>query len=161
MPVQTAYIHNLADKHHTHVAVSIAAILAMRQLEESKRPRRVYGCEVWRDLDWLQDKAKVRLDVGDNIPLAEQLIKVYHSQIRGGKRYDLATLGRARSNATFFQSHGVDKMEYLWYAMDLTPLIQSDAVDIVDFVTSHIDHFRQDVESTLKESLAVFSVGRV
>lgn len=159
MSVQTAYIHNLADKHGTHVAVSIASILAMRQIEEPNRPRKVYGCEVWRDLDWLGDEAKVLLDIGGNIRLAEQLIKVYRSQIDGGKRYDQAAIGRARSNATFFQSHAVDQMEYLWYAMDLTPLLQSDSTDIVDFVTSHINKFHQDVERKIQENLAVFLKG--
>lgn len=49
------YIHNLADKHITHVATAVKAIEAMRKLPKNKRPKKVYGCEVWRSLDWLCD----------------------------------------------------------------------------------------------------------
>jgi len=156
---EIVYMHNLADKHDTHVAVAVASILAMRRMEITRRPHKVYGCEVWRSLDWLEDEAKVLLDVGGDVLAAEQLIKIYKSQIYGGKRYDQAVLGRARSNATFFQSHAVDEIEKLWYAMDLTPLIQSDSRDMVDFITSHIDQFHENVEKKIKKSLFQFSKG--
>jgi hypothetical protein len=54
----------------------------------------VLGCEVWRDLDWLLDSDKVALDSSAKPELAAALLKVFDSQISGGKRYDLATLGR-------------------------------------------------------------------
>jgi LmbE family N-acetylglucosaminyl deacetylase len=45
------YTHNLADKHATHIAVTAAALKALRSLPAAARPRRVLGCEVWRGLD--------------------------------------------------------------------------------------------------------------
>ena len=53
------YIHNLADKHETHVATALKAIKALRLLPPDEQPEKVYGCEVWRDLDWLNDNEKV------------------------------------------------------------------------------------------------------
>src|SRR5579862_1821272 len=52
------YTHNPADKHDTHVAVVVAVLQAIRELPREQRPQAVYGCEVWRDLDWLPDGAK-------------------------------------------------------------------------------------------------------
>ena len=53
------YLHNLADKHETHVATALKAIAALRELSTDEQPEKVYGCEVWRDLDWLNDDEKV------------------------------------------------------------------------------------------------------
>ena len=58
------YTHNLADKHETHVATALRVIAALRLLSPEERPKKVYGCEVWRDLDWLPDEEKVYLDCG-------------------------------------------------------------------------------------------------
>jgi LmbE family N-acetylglucosaminyl deacetylase len=147
---RTVYTHNPADKHDTHVAVAVAAIEAIRSLAPEKRPRTLYGCEVWRDLDWLADADKVPFDLGGHDGLAESLLKVYDSQVAGGKRYDLAAAGRRRANATFFKSHGVDTAEELWFAMDLTPLVENDSLGIVDYVLGHIDRFRADVEARIR-----------
>ena len=61
-------------------------------------PKQVIGCEVWRDLDWLPDDDKVLMDVSGRDNLAAALNGVFDSQIAGGKRYDLATLGRRAAN---------------------------------------------------------------
>ena len=53
------YTHNLADKHETHVATALKVIAALRTLSPEERPEKVYGCEVWRDLDWMNDDEKV------------------------------------------------------------------------------------------------------
>ena len=104
----TVYTHNLADKHDTHVAVVLRVIEALRHLEASERPARLVGCEVWRSLDWLNDSDKVRMEVSAHENLQAALLGVFDSQIAGGKRYDLASMGRRRANATYFESHGVD-----------------------------------------------------
>ncbi|MBN1420525.1 MAG: PIG-L family deacetylase [Planctomycetes bacterium] len=147
------YTHNLADKHETHVGVAIALIEALRALPPDRRPERLYGCEVWRDLDWLPDDEKVPLDVGRQDHVAAALLGIYDSQIAGGKRYDLATMGRRRANATYFESHGVDVSEEMTFAMDLTPLVRDDTADPVAFVTAAIERFRDGVRRTLEKRL--------
>lgn len=144
------YAHNPADKHDTHVATVLALLESLRRLPAEKRPRRVLGCEVWRDLDWLADKDKVPLDVGGRDHLSAALLGAYDSQIAGGKRYDLATAGRRRANASYFESHGTDVSEELWFALDLTPVVADPSRDIADYVLGFIDAFRADVAARIK-----------
>ena len=117
------YTHNLADKHDTHVAVALRVIDACRALDPAARPERLIGCEVWRDLDWLCDADKVSMPVDRHENLLNALMGVFDSQIAGGKRYDLATAGRRRAHATYFESHGTDQHTGLIWGMDLTPLM--------------------------------------
>ncbi len=143
------YTHNLADKHDTHVAVTLRLIAAIRQLPNEARPKKVLGCEVWRDLDWLHDDDKQVLDVSAHESLAAALLGVFDSQICGGKRYDLATMGRRRAHATYHASHGTDASTGLNFAMDLTPLVQDLSLDPLDYATGFITRFAQDVRARI------------
>jgi LmbE family N-acetylglucosaminyl deacetylase len=147
------YTHNAADKHETHLAVTVAALAAVRAMPKQDRPSKMYGCEVWRDLDWMPDDAKVTLDVSGRDNLAATLTGLFDSQIAGGKRYDLATMGRRRANATYFASHGVDTADQLMFAMDLTPLVLDDKLDVVAYVLDFIEKFRSDVTGKLSARL--------
>ena len=150
---QIVYTHNLADKHDTHIGVAVATVQALRALPAADRPGKVYGCEIWRDLDWLPDAAKVLMDVSPHENLAAAVNGVFDSQIAGGKRYDLATHGRRRANATFLESHATDTATSLIFGMDLTPLVADPTRDIIDYVTGFIEQFREDVSSKLKKRL--------
>ncbi len=146
---KVVYLHQPADKHDTHVAVLARCLEALRRLPREARPARVLGCEVWRDLDWLADADKIALDVSGLPELAPELLRVFDSQIAGGKRYDLAALGRRRANATFHTSHATDQLTAVSWAMDLTPLVTNDSLALADFVLAHIDRFRADVADRL------------
>ena len=139
------YAHNPADRHETHVALSVAVIEALRQVEKARRPERVFGCEVWRDLDWLTGADRIRLDCGRDAACAAGLNAVFASQINGGKRYDLAVMGRRRAQATFDDPRSADAAEMVTLAMDLTPLLTDDHLCLRDFVAGKIDRFREDV----------------
>lgn len=147
------YTHNPADKHDTHIGVAIAALQAMRELPIDQRPKQVIGCEVWRNLDWLPDEQKVLMDVSGRDNLAAALNGVFDSQIAGGKRYDLATLGRRAANATFFNSHATDASTQLIFGVDLTPVVTNDSIDIVTFVCALICQFQDDVRLKLSQRL--------
>ena len=142
---EVLYTHNLADKHDTHVAVALRVIQAIRLLPAGQRPRRLYGCEVWRDLDWLNDDEKVIFNISGHPNLATALLGVFDSQICGGKRYDLAATGRRSAHATFSQYHAVDDCTAASFAMDLTPLITDDELDIPAFIEDHIRRFNDQV----------------
>ena len=150
---EVVYTHNPADKHDTHIGVTVAALLAMRELPRDQRPKQVIGCEVWRNLDWLPDEAKVLMDVSGRDNLAAALNGVFDSQIAGGKRYDLATLGRRAANATFFNSHATDAATQLIFGLDLTPLVTDESKDIVSYVCDLIDQFNADVRHKLNQRL--------
>jgi len=142
---QFVYTHNLADKHDTHVGVALRVIAAIRRLPKSERPEKLYGCEVWRNLDWMVDSDKVNFDVTSHENLQAALLGVFDSQICGGKRYDLASMGRRKANATYSESHGVDATLGLSYGMDLTPLILDDSLDPRAFILAQIQKFADDV----------------
>jgi LmbE family N-acetylglucosaminyl deacetylase len=143
------YTHNLADKHETHVSVALRTIAAIRELPSPQRPRKLYGCEVWRDLDWMMDRDKVVFRLDQHESLAAALVGVFDSQIVGGKRYDLATVGRRRAHATYHESHSVDASQMINFGMDLTPLILDDSLSILDFVLAHVRRFSDDVSAKL------------
>ncbi|MGH7979394.1 MAG: PIG-L deacetylase family protein [Limisphaerales bacterium] len=146
---QVVYTHNLADKHDTHIAVVTAALRAIRDLPRQERPKKVIGCEGWRDLDWLPDADKVVMDVSGHEALARKLNGVFRSQIAGGKRYDLATMGRRAANATFFQAHSADKATQIIFGMDLTPLVADASLDIAEYIASFVRKFEDDVRKKL------------
>lgn len=142
---EVVYTHNLADKHDTHVGVALKVIEAIRGLPAAERPKHLYGCEVWRDLDWMVDADKVAFDVSAHENLQAALLGVFDSQICGGKRYDLATMGRRRAHATYHATHGTDVTTGIIFAMDLTPLIEDPDKSIQAYVQGFIDRFSQEV----------------
>lgn len=144
---EIVYTHNLADKHDTHVAVGLRLIEACRRLPEAERPRRVIGCEVWRDLDWLLDADKVVMPVDEHAELQAELLAVFESQIGGAKRYDLAGMGRRRAHATFFESHELDRHSALVFGMDLTPLLAGG--DPASYVRGFVERLQADVSARL------------
>ncbi|MBX7259845.1 MAG: PIG-L family deacetylase [Candidatus Hydrogenedentes bacterium] len=146
---QVVYTHNLADKHDTHVGVTLKLIAAIRSLPSSERPQALYGCEVWRDLDWLVDTDKVAFDCSAHENLQFALLGVFDSQVAGGKRYDLATLGRRRAHATYHASHSTDATTGICFGMDLTPLIKDDSLDVAQYVQQFIERFANDVAARI------------
>ncbi len=146
---EVVYTHNLADKHDTHVAVALRVVEALRRLEPAELPERCVGCEVWRGLDWMVDADKVLMNLSNHENLQLALLGIFDSQIAGGKRYDLASMGRRRANATYFESHGVDVTSGLSYGMDMTPLIHDPKEDPARFVQEFIRRFAQDVHERI------------
>jgi LmbE family N-acetylglucosaminyl deacetylase len=143
------YTHNPADKHETHVAASLRTLAALREISTEYVPERVLGCEVWRNLDWVNDDEKIVLDISDRPALKAALLGVFDSQIEGGKRYDLASLGRYCANATFYESHDTDRMTAACYAIDLTPLVKEG--DVTAYIKSYIDRFSRNVEKMINK----------
>lgn len=74
-----------------------------------------------------------------------------HSQIAGGKRYDLATMGRRKAHATYFASHGVDETTGLNFAMNLTPLVLDTSLEPLSWIQAHIDRFREEVTARINK----------
>jgi hypothetical protein len=124
-------------------------IEAIRRLPARQRPRKLYGCEVWRALDWLVDRDKVALDASAHENLQVALLGVFDSQVYG-KRYDLATMGRRRTNATYRSAYKVDEATGMTFAMDLTPLIEDPTLSIQTYVQGFLERFTQDVMEQLR-----------
>ncbi len=146
---EIVFTHNLADKHDTHVAVALKLIKAIRQLPKEVRPKKLYGGEVWRSLDWVNDSEKTVFNVTEHSNMAAALVSLFDSQVSGGKRYDLATQGRRTAHATYFESHGTDNAESMMYAIDMTPLIEDDTLSFSGFINNYIDSFKKDVNDRI------------
>jgi LmbE family N-acetylglucosaminyl deacetylase len=147
---KTIYLHNPCDSHDTHIAVFLRSIAALRRLS-SGAPFALWGCEVWRDLDWLVGIDKKSLPVSEYPDLALELCAVFDSQISGGKRYDLATLARRQAHATFSSSHEVDAEKGLTLAMDLLPLLKNPKLSAIEFALEKIRAFENDVRMRLEK----------
>jgi len=150
---EVVYLHNLADKHDTHVGCALRCLEAIRLMPKADRPKMVYGCEVWRDLDWLVDTEKTAMPISGRPELARALNEVFATQIAGGKRYDLAVLGRRTANATFSNAHSTDQETAMQWAMDLTPLVLDDTLDPLAYVVGFIDRLKADVTARIRKSL--------
>ena len=146
---EIVYTHTLADKHDTHVALALKTIDALRTLDRDAQPSAVYGCEVWRDLDWLHEGDNVSLDVSGQEDLQEKLVRVFESQVAGGKRYDIAALSRRQAHATFSESHATDAATGLTHAMDLTPLMLDPTISPADYMQALVGRFNDDIANRI------------
>jgi hypothetical protein len=147
---QIVYLHNPCDRHDTHVATFLRCLEAIRARPVEMRPKKVYGCEVWRKLDWLLKEDKVMLWVDKHPHMLRPLLGVFDSQISGGKRYDLAEEGLRHANATYFDSHTTDNTSLLSFALDLTPLVEDDQLDVQEYTLGYVRRLEKDVAERMK-----------
>ena len=142
--------HNPMDKHPTHLGVVVHVLKALFKILNQFVPKEILGCEVWRDLDWVDDDEKIVIDCGNDPQLQYDLLNVFASQVVGGKSYDKAGVGRRYANATFFASHECDDYQMINYAIDLKPLIENDKLSLEEYCLGYINRFKQSVSDALK-----------
>lgn len=146
---EVIYTHSVLDKHPTHLGVVVKVINAIRELPKEYQPKVLYGCEVWRGLDWISDERKIGFDLSKNVKLQKKILDVFKSQIAGGKEYTKASLGRRYANATYFQSHSVDTYKLVNYGIDMMPLIKDKDLSIQAFALSFVDDLRNEISNEL------------
>ena len=147
---EVIYTHSLLDKHPTHIGVVLKVIEALRRLPKEEQPKKFFGCEVWRGLDWINDERKIGFDVSRNERLQKKILNVFKSQIAGGKEYTKASIGRRYQNATYFQSHSVDHYKLVSYAIDMKPLLKNKDLSPLDFALSYVDDLKEEISTNLK-----------
>lgn len=147
----TLYLHSPADRHETHVTVFLHCLKALRELSVNLIPQQIYGCEVWGSLDWLPRHRRVALNSGDRPALAAQLLNVFSSQIAGGKRYDLGTIGRRQANATFSDPYAPDPSSGITWAMDLLPLVKQPDLSVETFLQELTDEFSAELQTRVHQ----------
>jgi LmbE family N-acetylglucosaminyl deacetylase len=142
----SVYLHNPFDRHDTHVALCLRSIDALREAaKRGWKPEHVYGCEVWRGLDWLVHCDQIALAVHDPDSLSERLVGKFKSQLTGTKHYDLAARGRRIANATYHEATNMSPTHEIIFAVDLLPLIEDPCISIHDFVKHIVDRFESDI----------------
>jgi hypothetical protein len=150
--VQLGYpSEDIKKPKHAPAVEDLRCLEAIRELPPEMRPEKVYGCEVWRKLDWLLSEDKVMLWVDKHPHMLRPLLGVFDSQISGGKRYDLAEEGLRHANATYFDSHTTDKTSLLTFAMDLTPLTKDDSLCPVEYSVNYVKRLEGDVRDRVKK----------
>jgi LmbE family N-acetylglucosaminyl deacetylase len=145
---RVVYTHDPADRHATHAAICAATLAALRRLPAEYRPGRVYGCEVWRSLDWLAEPDLVRLDVSGQDDTWRALLACFPSQTEGARPYERGALGRAQANAVFSEARASGGSGGVWLAMDLTPLMRDEQLSLEEFVAERVARFAAEVEKT-------------
>ncbi len=144
---KVVYLHNLADSHATHRAVSRASLAALRALPSEQQPEAVFAVEVWGSLDWLPPQYRRALPIDDPENLQGQLLRCHNSQVSGGKRYDEAIRARQRANATMTDSHATDRADACVLAMDLRPLLQDPELSPDSFLERCIADFAASISA--------------
>jgi LmbE family N-acetylglucosaminyl deacetylase len=147
---EVVHTHSPFDAHDTHVAVCLRVIEAIRELPAEQRPRALLGGEVWRSLDWLVGEDRVAADVSAARHGGLAQLALFESQIAGGKRYDLATLGRKQANATFAVHDDIDRATAVELAVDLTRLIHEPRLDVRTFAEELVGRFADEVSARLR-----------
>jgi hypothetical protein len=141
---ETIYMHNPFDKHPTHVACCLCALKAINNLKSKDYLKDVFGCEVWRSLDWVIDQDKINLDTSLHQKELTPILSVFESQIEGGKRYDTALMGRFVANATFNDSHAVDRYTNCSYIINMNDVALKQ-VPVTEFVQTYLTNFANEV----------------
>ncbi len=148
---RVVYTHSLLDAHPTHAAAAWRVIQALRSLPEEFLPEQVFGCEVWRGLEWLPARWRVTFDCSEHLALQRQLLDAFKTQVESGKRYDFAIPGRRAANATMNDPNAVDNAQAVAYAMDLTPLTRDKTLSPRAYLQEILRGFEQEALSTLPD----------
>ena len=138
------YTHNIFDKNLSHRTITLKVIEAIMEMPEESRPRLLYGCEVFRGLDWLPEKYKVVFDLTENTELQNRLIGVYDSKIEGMKNYAKAVMGRKLANASLNPSGATSEDKLEWFGINLTPVIQKN-IPIKDYCIKILGDFNKEL----------------
>ncbi len=145
------YTHSLLDAHPTHTAAAWRVIQALRSLPADMLPEQVYGCEVWRGLEWLPRAGGWLLTARNTWNCKRTCSKSSTTQVESGKRYDRAILGRRAANATMNEPNTVDKARAVAFAMDLTPLVRDKTLSPRSYLLEILGDFEQEALSTLPD----------
>ena len=152
---EAVFTHSLADRHTTHVGVTLAVIDACRVISDERRPRHIIGVEIWGSLDWLAPEDRVVLPVDDPTDVAPLLIESFTSQV-ATKPYAKATRGRWIANATFDESHEPPAHHAAALAMDLSGLVASPDLDARAFLRGLIVRSNSAMEELLAQAAAPY-----
>jgi LmbE family N-acetylglucosaminyl deacetylase len=151
---EAIWTHNFFDTHSTHQAAALCTIKAILSLPPEKRPKKLFGGEVWGSLDHFPDVLRLELDRPN---LIRALVGVFDSQITGGKRYDEAFLGNLLAHATFGNSHETDKASHVALALDMSELLVATDTHAIDhYVDNVLMKMRAEIEA--RRSVVAFEI---
>jgi len=137
------YIHSPFDKHPTHIGAMKVSLEAVKLLPKEIKPEKLYGCEVWRGLDWMEGDEDLKvIHFDDEVGLSDYILSSFSSQ-NESKNYLDAAKGRRKSNATFSESHSVNQAGEAALYVDLSVFLRENPPSPEDFVAAKIDAFKK------------------
>ncbi len=149
MRPQIIYTHNPFDKHLSHIATLNVVVKAILEMPLIDRPKQLFGCEVWRGLDWLPSKFKLVWPIDDSGALRDQLTQCFPSQSGRSKNYAQAIKGRRQCNATFLDGYQKDQFQHAEYGIDLGVLIGEKPKSLASFCEEVLEEFQQEIRRGL------------
>lgn len=142
--IEYVYSHSIFDRHKTHINACKLTIEGVRQSKNKKNIKNFFGVELWRDLDWIEEKDLSFLDVSGSCAFAMQLLSYFESQNQS-KMYNRGFCGRLASNATFSNSHSNSECTEVMRAVDMTKLLMGNKNDEIAFIKEKIRDFQNIV----------------
>jgi N-acetylglucosamine malate deacetylase 1 len=129
------------ERHKTHIRCTRLAIEALRS---SKGPKPlVLGYSLWGNF-WGEKKRVVR-DISPVIRKKVGAVLAHSTQI-AYKNYQQGILGKNNSEAVFWESHEVQKADFVEIFLDMTELLEAKGLSLADFI-------RQDMEGFIRSFL--------
>lgn len=145
------WTHNPFDRHPTHLSVLRLLLAAIRRMNRSKRPTKLYGAELWGGLDHVPAEHIEEFDVSDDLGLRRALIEAFRSQ-NEAKNYAAGVPGREAGHATFRASHSNNRMTACDLALNMAPLLEDDTLSLEDWTKQLLDKYVRVTLSLLHSS---------
>jgi LmbE family N-acetylglucosaminyl deacetylase len=129
------------ERHKTHIRCTRLAIEALRS-STAPKPL-VLGYSLWGNF-WGEKKRVVR-DISPFIRKKVEAVLAHSTQI-AYKNYQQGILGKNNSEAVFWESHEVQKADFVEIFLDMTELLGAEDLSLANFI-------REDVEGFLRAFL--------
>jgi LmbE family N-acetylglucosaminyl deacetylase len=129
------------ERHKTHIRCTGLTIEALRS-STAQKPS-VLGYNLWGNF-WGEKKRVVR-DIGPFIRKKVEAVLAHSTQI-AYKNYQQGILGKNNSEAVFWESHEVQKADFVEIFLDMSELLEAKGLSLADFI-------RQDVEGFIRRFL--------
>lgn len=142
------WLHQPFDRHPTHGSAFFCGIGALGRLPRDKRPRRLFGMEVWGTVDCLPADQLEEFDVSCDAELLERLLEPFKSQ-NAAKDYQSGVRGRQTAHATFRQSHATNGGSRVCLAVKLHDFLENPELDVRSWVTAVHERALHDLHQRL------------
>jgi LmbE family N-acetylglucosaminyl deacetylase len=126
------------ERHKTHLRCTGLAVEALRS-STAPKPL-VLGYSLWGNF-WGENKRVVR-DITPFIRKKVEAVLAHSTQI-AYKNYQQGILGKNNSEAVFWESHEVQKADFVEIFLDMTRLLEAKELSLADFI-------RQDMEGFIR-----------
>jgi LmbE family N-acetylglucosaminyl deacetylase len=124
------------ERHKTHLRCTGLAVEALRS-STAPKPL-VLGYSLWGNF-WGEKKRVVR-DITPFIRKKVEAVLAHSTQI-AYKNYQQGVVGKNNSEAVFWESHEVQKADFVEIFLDMTGLVEAKGLSLADFIRRDVEGF--------------------